>query len=79
MGFYDPYFILVLGVWVKSICRFASFFIGSLLLFMALICLGRIPKHLEYVSQFCLRHLSLFFIPAWLAAWFYAEELGGNL
>ncbi|MFT4806991.1 MAG: holin-like protein [Paraglaciecola sp.] len=53
--------------------------LGLLLLFMTLICLGRIPKSLEYVSQFCLRHSSLFFIPAWVAAWFYAEELADNL
>jgi holin-like protein len=53
--------------------------IGLLLLFIALICLGRVPKPLEYVSQFFLKHLSVFFIPPLVAAWFYAKQLGDNL
>jgi holin-like protein len=53
--------------------------LGLLLLFFMLLCLGRIPKSLEYVGKFSLRHLSFFFIPALVAAWFYAEQLGDKL
>ena len=53
--------------------------LGLILLFIALLFLGRVPKPLEYVSQFFLRHLSFFFIPPLVAAWFYAEQLGDNL
>jgi len=53
--------------------------LGLLLLFIGLLCLGRVPKALAHVSQFCLRHLSLFFIPPLVAAWFYAEQLGDKL
>ena len=53
--------------------------LGLLLLFIALLFLGRVPTALEYVSQFCLRHLSFFFIPPLVAAWFYAEQLGDHL
>jgi len=53
--------------------------LGLLLLFFALVFLGRVPKALERVGQFCLRHLSFFFIPPLVAAWFYAEQLGNKL
>lgn len=53
--------------------------LGLLSLLLALVLLGRVPKALEYVSQFCLRHLSFFFIPPLVAAWFYTEQLGANL
>ena len=53
--------------------------LGLLLLFFGLVCLGRVPKALAHVSQFCLRHLSFFFIPPLVAAWFYVEQLGNNL
>jgi holin-like protein len=53
--------------------------LGLLLLFMGLLFLGRVPKSLEHVSQFLLRHLSFFFIPPLVAAWFYAEQLGSKL
>jgi holin-like protein len=53
--------------------------LGLLLLFIGLLFLGRVPKALEHVSQFCLRHLSFFFIPPLVAAWFYAEQLGDQL
>lgn len=53
--------------------------LGIMLLFIALIFLGRVPKALEQIGQFCLRHLSFFFIPPLVAAWFYAEQLGDNL
>lgn len=53
--------------------------LGLLLLFIGLLILGRVPKALEYVSQFLLGHLSFFFIPPLVAAWFYAEQLGNKL
>lgn len=53
--------------------------LGLLLLFIALLFFGRVPKPLEDVSQFLLRHLSLFFIPPLVGAWFYAEQLGHKL
>lgn len=53
--------------------------LGLLLLFVGLLWLGRVPKALVFVSQFCLRHLSFFFIPPLVAAWFYAEQLGEKL
>jgi holin-like protein len=53
--------------------------LGLLLLFSGLLCLGRVPKALERVGQFCLRHLSFFFIPPLAAAWFYAEQLADKL
>jgi holin-like protein len=68
-----------LGYGLSQYVDLPASLLGLLLLFMALMCLGRIPKALEYVSQFCLSHLSLFFIPALVAAWFYAEQLGDNL
>jgi holin-like protein len=53
--------------------------LGLLLLFIGLVILGRVPKSLELVCQFLLRHLSFFFIPPLVAAWFYVEQLGNNL
>lgn len=68
-----------LGFWLSHYIALPAALLGLLLLFIGLLCLGRVPKPLEYVSQFCLRHLSLFFIPPLVAAWFYAEQLGNNL
>ncbi|WP_299077381.1 CidA/LrgA family protein [uncultured Paraglaciecola sp.] len=53
--------------------------LGLLLLFFALVILRRVPTALENVSQFCLKHLSLFFISPLVAAWFYADQLGEQL
>jgi holin-like protein len=68
-----------LGYGLSQYVALPTALLGLLLLLIGLICLGRVPKALEYVSQFCLRHLSLFFIPPLVAAWFYAEQLGDNI
>jgi holin-like protein len=68
-----------LGLLLSRYVALPAALLGLLLLFFGLLCLGRVPKALEHVSQFFLRHLSLFFIPPLVAAWFYAEQLGSNL
>ena len=68
-----------LGYGLSHYVALPAALLGLILLFIALVCLGRVPKALEYVSQFCLRHLSFFFIPPLVAAWFYAELLGDKL
>jgi holin-like protein len=68
-----------LGYGLSHYVALPSALLGLLLLLVALIFLGRIPKALEDMGQFCLRHLSLFFIPPLVAAWFYTEQLGDKL
>ncbi|MFT6990605.1 MAG: holin-like protein [Paraglaciecola sp.] len=68
-----------LGYGLSHYIALPAALLGLLLLFIALLCLGRVPKALEQVGQFCLRHLSFFFIPPLVAAWFYAEQLGDKL
>ena len=41
--------------------------VGLLLLFFALLLIGRVPEGLLKTSQFLLKHLSIFFIPAILS------------
>ena len=53
--------------------------LGLLLLFVSLVCIKNVPKPLQIVSQFSLKHLSLFFIAPLIAAWFYIEQLGDKL
>lgn len=77
-------FITLIGFWflgygLSHYLALPASLLGLLLLFIALICLGRVPSALASVSQFCLRHLSLFFIPPLVAAWFYAKQLSDNL
>lgn len=79
LAFMTLIFFWVLGYWLSHYLALPAALLGLLLLFFTLICLGRVPKHLEYVSQFFLRHLSLFFIPPLVAAWVYAEQLGEHL
>lgn len=68
-----------LGYGLSDYIALPASLLGLLLLFTGLVVLGRVPKSLEQVSQFLLRHLSLFFIPPLVAAWFYTEQLGNNL
>ena len=68
-----------LGYGLSYFVALPAALLGLLCLFMALLLWGRVPIALEYVSQFCLRHLSFFFIPPLVAAWFYTEQLGANL
>ena len=77
-------FVTLIGFWclgygLSYYIALPASLLGLLLLFIALICLGRVPKTLASASQFCLRHLSLFFIPPLVAAWFYAKQLNDNL
>ena len=72
-------FFWFLGYGLSHFLPLPASLLGLLLLFIALICLGRVPDALSSVSQFCLRHLSLFFIPPLVAAWFYAKQLNDNL
>jgi holin-like protein len=68
-----------LGYGLSHYVAFPAALLGLLLLFTGLVFLGRVPKSLEHVSKFLLRHLSFFFIPPLVAAWFYAEQLGNKL
>ena len=69
----------LLGYGLSHYIALPAALLGLLLLFIGLLCLGRVPTALVHVSQFCLRHLSFFFIPPLVAAWFYAEQLGNKL
>jgi|TARA_R110002096_G_scaffold197622_1_gene381095 holin-like protein len=68
-----------LGYGLSLLVALPAALLGLLSLFIGLLYLGRVPKALEHVSQFLLRHLSFFFIPPLVAAWFYAEQLGNQL
>ena len=68
-----------LGYGLSHYIALPAALLGLLLLFISLLFLGRVPKALEDVSQFCLKHLSFFFIPPLVGAWFYAEQLGDKL
>jgi len=68
-----------LGYGLSHYVALPAALLGLLLLLLVLLFLGRVPKSLEHVSQFLLRHLSFFFIPPLVAAWFYAEQLGSKL
>jgi len=78
-SFFTLILFWLLGYGLSHYVALPAALLGLLLLFIALLCLGRVPTSLEYVSQFFLRHLSLFFIPPLVAAWFYAEQLGDKL
>ena len=69
----------LMGAGLSHYIALPASLLGLLLLFITLLFLGRVPKSLEKVSQICLRHLSFFFIPPLVAAWFYAEQLGDKL
>lgn len=68
-----------LGYGLSHYIALPASLLGLLLLLIALVCLGHVPKALEHVGQFFLRHLSFFFIPPLVAAWLYAEQLGDKL
>jgi holin-like protein len=68
-----------MGQWLSEYVALPGTLLGLLLLFFALICINHVPDSLVVVSQFCLRHMSFFFIPPLLAAWFYIEQLGDKL
>ena len=68
-----------LGYGLSHFIALPAALLGLLLLFISLLFLGRVPKALEDVSQFFLRHLSFFFIPPLVGAWFYVEQLGEKL
>ncbi|WP_339722798.1 CidA/LrgA family protein [uncultured Paraglaciecola sp.] len=79
LAFFTLILFWFLGNGLSHFVALPAALLGLLLLFIGLVFLGRVPKSLEQVSQFFLRHLSFFFIPPLLAAWFYAEQLGNNL
>jgi holin-like protein len=76
LAFISLFLFWLLGNGLSHYIALPAALLGILLLFFSLVFLGRVPKALEYVSQFVLRHLSVFFIPPLAAAWFYAEQLG---
>ncbi|MEP1447532.1 MAG: CidA/LrgA family protein [Paraglaciecola sp.] len=79
LAFITLILFLLLGNRLSHYIALPASLLGLLLLFFGLLLLGRVPTALEKVSQFLLRHLSFFFIPPLIAAWFYAEQLGSKL
>ena len=69
----------LLGKQLSNLVPLPGALLGLLLLFLGLICLKKVPKPLQQVSQFSLRHLSLFFIAPLISAWFYIDQLGDKL
>lgn len=65
--------VLVLFWWLGTVLSpllpipFPAPLIGLLLLFLALVVMGRVPQPLLVSSQFLLRHLSVLFVPAILS------------
>ncbi len=49
--------------------------VGLLILFLALLLLGKVPESLNWISQLLLRNLSLFFVPATVAVVLFKEQL----
>ena len=58
-----------IGTWLSPFLPipFPAPLIGLVLLFVCLVILGKVPDSLLKTSQFLLRHLSVFFIPAILS------------
>ena len=79
LAFFTLILFLFLGNSLSHYIALPAALLGLLLLFFGLLLLGRVPTALEKVSQFLLRHMSFFFIPPLIAAWFYAEQLGSKL
>lgn len=79
LAFFTLILFWLLGYGLSHYVPLPAALLGLLSLFFCLICLGRVPKALADVCQFCLRHLSFFFIPPLVAAWFYIEQLGNKL
>lgn len=69
----------LLGYGLSHYIALPAALLGLLLLFITLLFLRRVPEPLEYLSQFCLQHLSFFFIPPLVASWFFTEQLGDKL
>jgi len=63
------------GNYLSLIIPLPGALLGLLLLLSVLLFFGRVPRSLQRVSQFLLLHLSLFFIPASMGIFFYAERL----
>ena len=72
-------FFWLLGYGLSLYVALPAALLGLLLLFITLLFLGHVPKSLESASQFCLKHLSFFFIPPLVAAWLFTEQLGDKL
>lgn len=70
-----------LGVWLQKTAGIVlpGPLLGLLLLLCALIPMRRVPIGLLSTSQFLLRHLSLFFIPATLSVMLFKETLGQHI
>ncbi|MBU3004143.1 CidA/LrgA family protein [Paraglaciecola arctica] len=79
LAFFTLILFLFLGNRLSHYIALPAALLGLLLLFLGLLVLGRVPTALAKVSQFLLRHLSFFFIPPLIGAWFYAEQLGSKL
>ena len=67
------------GRWLSLLIPLPSALLGLLLLLSLLFLLGRVPRPLQTVSQFLLLHLSLFFVPAAMGIFFFAQRLQQHL
>jgi holin-like protein len=63
------------GRWLSLIIPLPGALLGLLLLLLILFFFGRVPPSLQTTSHFLLVHLSLFFVPASMGIFFYAEQL----
>lgn len=65
LGFFVLVAFLYMGVWVNAALNLPipGPLSGLILLFLGLLTLGKVPKALQTVAHFLLRHMSLFFIP----------------
>ena len=66
-----------LGEWIKQafLIPLPGALIGLLLLFIMLMLIRKVPATLQTTSQFLLRHLSIFFIPATLSVILFKDSL----
>ena len=65
--------------WLSGFVPLPAALLGMLILFGFLLVMGGVPKPLQRVSAFLLKHLSLFFIPATLSIVLFAEQLAGRV
>jgi holin-like protein len=79
ISFFALLLVWQLGAMLSELIPLPSSLLGLLILFFALVLLGRVPKALHHLSQFLLRHLSVFFIAPLLSAWLFAEQLAERL
>ncbi len=67
--------IFALGLWLSPWLQLPAALIGLLVLLGVFICLGRIPQCILLPWQFMLKHMSLFFVPAFVSVPLYQAQL----